>query len=267
MDPEHLDANRRMWDERVPLHVPSALYDVDGFLAGSSRLRPFEREEMGDVSGRSMIHLQCHFGLDTLSWAREGARVTGLDFSEPAIAAARELASKAGIAARFLVGDVLEAASVLGERFDIVYTGLGALCWLDDLERWATQVRDLLVPGGLLYLVEFHPITDIFGDDRLEVVEPYFDDGRAYRDESSGTYTDPNAATTHNLNFTWTHPTSRVIGRLLDAGFRLERFEEHDFTLFKRFENLAGVPGTDHFRFPAGHPRLPLMYSIRARLT
>lgn len=266
MDPEHLDANRRMWDERVAIHVPSTLYDVDGFLAGASRLRPFEREELGPVRGRSMVHLQCHFGLDTLSWAREGARVVGLDFSEPAVAAARELALRANLEARFVIGDVLDAATILSERFDIVYTGLGALCWIDDLERWATQVRNLLAPGGTLYLVEFHPITDIFGDERLDVVEPYFDEGRAYRDDSPGTYTDPEAATTNNLSFTWTHPVSSVIERVIAAGFRLERFVEHDFTLFKRFENLKAAPGTDHFRFPADHPRLPLMYSIRARL-
>lgn len=266
MDREHLEANRLAWDERVPIHLPSTLYDVEGFLAGGSKLRPFERDELGPVAGRSMVHLQCHFGLDTLSWAREGARVTGLDFSEPAIIAARDLAAKAGLDARFVIGDVLDAATTLEERFDIVYTGLGALCWIDDLERWASQVRDLLVPGGTLYLVEFHPFTDVFADDRLEVAAPYFDDGRPYRDESSGTYTDRHAGTTHNVTYSWTHPISEVIGRLLDAGLHLDRFEEHDFTLFQRFPSLTPDAGTDHFRFPPDHPRLPLMYSLRASL-
>lgn len=191
MDPVHLDANRRMWDERVPLHLPSELYDVEGFLAGASRLRPFEQEELGAVEGRRLAHLQCHFGLDTLSWAREGAIVTGLDFSPAAIEAARTLATTTEIDATFTVGDVLEAATILDGPFDIVYTGTGAICWIDDLARWAREVAALLEPGGTLYLVEFHPLTDIFSDDSLEVTRSCFGSGRPCRDETSGIYADP----------------------------------------------------------------------------
>src|SRR4051794_13740348 len=130
--------NRALWDERVPIHVDSGFYDVAGFLAGGSTLRAFEIDELGDIDGRSLVHPQCHFGLDTLSWARRGARVTGLDFSRPAVEAARDVAARGGLEARFVDADVYDAPQALdGERFDIVYTGLGALNWLPDVAAWA----------------------------------------------------------------------------------------------------------------------------------
>ncbi|MAC19797.1 MAG: SAM-dependent methyltransferase [Phycisphaerae bacterium] len=263
MKPEHLDANRRHWDERVSLHAASDFYDVKGFLDGESTLRDFETEELGPVSGRSLLHLQCHFGLDSLSWARRGARVTGLDFSRTAIRAAEDLARRSGLDSSFVHGDVLNAARILGRRFDVVYTGLGAICWIDDLERWASQINALLHPGGTFYLVEFHPFTDVFGERDLTVEASYFNGGTPLRVEETGTYADPAAETTENLSFTWTHPVSTVINRLVESGLRLDRFEEHDYTIFPRFESLTPDPGTDVHRFPVGHPKLPLMYSLR----
>ena len=265
MDREHRDANRNMWDERVKIHVESDLYDVPGFLAGRNTLRDFEHGEIGPVEGRSLLHLQCHFGLDSLSWSRAGAIVTGIDFSEPAILAARDLAAQAGIDARFECCDVHDAAATLDRRFEIVYTGLGAICWLPDLEAWARQVVRLLEPGGRFYMPEFHPFTDVFHDRHLEVVESYFDDGEAFRDETPGTYADRDASTRHDLNFTWTHPVSTVISTLVRAGLVLESFHEHDFTLFQRFDSLQRGSEGDIHRFPGDHPRLPLMYSILMR--
>jgi 2-polyprenyl-3-methyl-5-hydroxy-6-metoxy-1,4-benzoquinol methylase len=265
MDSEYRRANQSMWDERVDLHVESDLYDVPGFLAGQSRLRDFEPVELGSVEGRTLLHLQCHFGLDTLSWARRGAIVTGLDFSEPAIRTARELAEQADLAATFEVCDVYESSTRLNRRFDIVYTGLGAICWIPDLTEWAREIARLLKPGGIFYMPEFHPVTDIFGEEDLAITESYFDEGKPYRDERSGTYTDPDAKTSANLSYSWTHPVSRVITSLLEAGLALESFVEHDYTVFPRFTALAAAPGTDVFRFPEGHPRLPLMYSLRMR--
>jgi 2-polyprenyl-3-methyl-5-hydroxy-6-metoxy-1,4-benzoquinol methylase len=265
MNSEHRHANRSMWDERVDLHVKSDLYDVPGFLTGQCRLRDFEPGELGPVEGKSLVHLQCHFGLDSLSWARRGAIVTGIDFSEPAIRTARELAEQTDLPATFEACDVFETSTRLGRRFDIVYTGLGAICWIPDLAAWAREIARLLKPGGIFYMPEFHPVTDIFGDADLAITESYFDEGKPYRDESSGTYTDPDAETSANLSFTWTHPVSRVITSLLEAGLTLESFVEHDYTVFPRFTALAADPGTDVFRFPDGHPRLPLMYSIRMR--
>ena len=142
---------------------------------------------MGDVAGRELVHLQCHFGLDTLSWARLGAQVTGLDFSQPAIAAACALATDLDLDATFVVSDVYDASAALGSTYDIVYTGIGALCWLPDIPRWAGVVRDLLRPGGVLYLVETHPMSDVLGDEDLVARYPYFHD-EAICDDSPGTY-------------------------------------------------------------------------------
>ena len=178
MEIDYLAVNRANWDERVPIHVASDFYDVAAFRGGAGTIREFELLEVGDVTGRDLVHLQCHFGLDTLSWARRGARVTGLDFSEAAMTKARELAEDAGIGARFVAADVYDAAEALGETYDIVYTGIGALVWLPDLTRWARTVASLLRPGGFLYLAEFHPFADILDDETgTTVTHDYFDHG------------------------------------------------------------------------------------------
>jgi 2-polyprenyl-3-methyl-5-hydroxy-6-metoxy-1,4-benzoquinol methylase len=257
------DLNRAWWDERVPLHVTSDFYDVEGFKAGGNTLRPFELEELGDVSGRSLVHLQCHFGLDTLSWARLGARVTGLDFSNPAVEAARAVAAETGLDAEFVTASVYDAPAALDERrFDIVYTGLGALNWLSDIERWAAVVADLVAPGGCLYLSEFHPIADIFGDDNLTIEHDYFQTEPLTFDDP-GTYVDREAHTAHNRTEEWVHPLGEVVSAVIEAGLAIELLHEHDYTLFPRWPFLE--QNGDSYRMPAGQPRLPLMYSLRAR--
>ncbi len=265
MDDRYRTANLEAWNELVDIHVESDFYDVPGFVAGGCTLRDFEIEEMGEVADHSLLHLQCHIGLDTLSWARRGARVTGLDFSRPAVDAAATIASSAGIDARFVTGDVLEASRVLDDRFDIVYTGLGALCWIDDLARWAHEVHALLRPGGRLYLAEMHPFTDVFAAESLEVRHHYFDRGVPFRDETSGTYANAEASTEKNTTYEWTHSVGEVMGSLLDSGLAIDRFSEHDFTVFQRFPNLRLDPNDRTYRFPSDHPRLPLMYSLRAK--
>ena len=148
---EWREANRASWDERVPIHASGEFYDVAGFRSGQERLRPFEISEVGDVTGKELVHLQCHFGIDTLSWARRGARVVGLDFSAPAIGEARRLAAELGLDADFVRSDVYDAPGSLGGRdFDVVYTGLGAINWLPDIRRWAGVAAALVRPGGFL---------------------------------------------------------------------------------------------------------------------
>jgi SAM-dependent methyltransferase len=266
------EVNRAWWDERVPIHVGSAFYDVEGFRAGGSSLRPFEPEEVGDVSGKRLVHLQCHFGLDSLSWARAGASVVGLDFSPPAIEAASELAKATGLDAMFVCADVYDAVEALGgERFEIVYTGLGAINWLPDIRRWARIVAELLEPGGILYLAEFHPFTWVFADDTLEIEYDYFHDpeGESFDDDEQGSYADVTIPTRSNATREWAHTISDVVSAVLGAGLRIELVNEFDYTLFPRFGHLerdtealgAGVV----YRQPQGTPRLPLMYSLRAR--
>ena len=257
--------NRASWDERVGIHVVSEFYDDPGFRAGRSSLRPFEVDEVGPVDGRTLVHLQCHFGHDTLSWARLGARVTGLDFSGEAVAFANQLAKDLELDADFVEADVYDAVAALGGRtFDVVYTGLGALIWLPDIERWAETVAALLEPGGFLYLSEFHPIIETMADDSLTVLYDYFTRPGGTRYEEAGTYTDGDAQTVNNVSYEWTHPVSSVITALLAQGLVLELFHEHDHTLWSRWPFLeAHDDGT--YRLPADQPRLPLMYSLRAR--
>ncbi len=271
MRDEHRELNRRWWDERVPIHTESEFYDVDAFKAGAQTLEPFELEEVGPVESKRLVHLQCHFGLGALSWARRGASVVGLDFSGPAIEAARELTALLDLDASFVAADLYDAVEALrGERFDVVYTGLGALNWLDDLPRWASIVVQLLSPGGFLYLSEFHPFADVFADEDLTVAYDYFHDPAGLRlADDGGTYADLEASTVHNATHEWAHPISEVLGAVLEAGLRLELFKEHDYTLSPRWPHLELDPDApvarNVYRQPEGTPHLPLIYSLRAR--
>jgi SAM-dependent methyltransferase len=258
-----LALNRANWDARVPIHAASRFYDLPGFVAGREELRPFELDEVGDVAGRTLLHLQCHIGTDTLAWARHGALVTGLDFSAPALETARSLARDIGAHdARFVESDVYNAqAALAGRVFDIVYTGLGALCWLPDLDRWARTVAALLAPGGFLYLAEFHPFADIFSDDGRRVEFDYFDTEPRVWDEDV-TYTDGTAHLESSVTVDFPHTLADVVNAVASAGLRLESLHEHDYTLFARFTDLEEADGK--YRLPAGRPRLPLIYSLRA---
>jgi SAM-dependent methyltransferase len=199
-------ANLARWDESTPLHAASDFYDLAGFRAGRDDIRPFELVELGSVAGLDLVHLQCHLGTDTLSWARHGARVVGLDFSSAAIAAARELALDCGIDAEFVCADVYDAPDALGHRsFDIVYTGIGALGWLPDLEGWAQVVNGLLRPGGALYLVEIHPIVlGVLGDGRT-LRHDIFDAPYVRWDEKGGPYAAPDASFVNTTTFERMH--------------------------------------------------------------
>ncbi|MFI9809653.1 class I SAM-dependent methyltransferase [Streptomyces sp. NPDC052301] len=259
--------NLAMWNERVPVHVAGEYYDLDGFRARPDVLRDFETAEVGDVTGKSLLHLQCHIGTDTLSWLRRGAaRVVGLDFSAPAVEAARALAADLGHGperAAFVTGDVYDAAGAVPEpSYDIVYTGLGALCWLPDIRRWAETAASLVAPGGFLYLAEFHPLTESLDDATgTRIVRDYFRRDAAVWDEP-GTYADPGAATVHNRSVEWQHTLGDVVSALAATGLRIEFLHEHDVSLFPRFENFEVRDG--YHRFPADHPRIPLIYSLKA---
>lgn len=253
-----------MWDERVPIHLTSPYYDLESFRDNPDSLRDFEPAELGDVTGKTLLHLQCHIGLDTLSWARRGARVTGLDFSPAANEAGRLLADEIGVDAEFVTSDVYEAPTALnGRRFDIVYTGVGALCWLPDMRRWAQTVADLLNEGGVLYLVEFHPAGDILDDATgSRLTGDYFSD-EALVYEFAGTYADSTADTRNNLQVEFRHSLGSILTAVAEAGLRLELFTEYPYTLFQRFENLEQDQAGRYHAATVG--KAPLMYSLRAR--
>ena len=257
-----MDLNRLWWDERVPIHLSSQFYDLEAFRAGKCTLMPEDVEEMGSVEGKRLVHLQCHFGLDTLSWARRGATVSGLDFSAPAVEAARAIARDLGIAADFVQADVYGAASALsGRRFDVVYTGIGAIAWLPDLDRWARVVESLLEPGGRLQLTEFHPFSWVLGDDGGRVINDYFARG-PFEDQSPGTYAERDAQTAHNHTLEWHHPLGEVVTAIARAGLRIERLRELETSAcpFWALERRG-----DFWVTPEGKPRTPLMYTLVAR--
>lgn len=263
-----LRLNRENWDDRVPIHVASDFYDVDGFRAGKDVLRDYEISEVGDVDGKRLLHLQCHFGLDTLSWARRGAVVTGLDFSTQAIEYARVLADDIGISnARFVAADVYSTEEVLpAEQFDVVYTGIGALVWLPDIPRWARVVAAMLTDGGTFYINEFHPLAVVLDEeDGKTVAHDYFRrEPQVF--EGGYTYTDSDRPLDDDtVAVEWTHPLGEVVTALADAGLRIEFLRERDATLFQRYSVLERDGAW--YRFPDRYPRIPQMYSIRATKT
>lgn len=265
-DDSYLDSNRTMWDELADLHAGTAYYDVAGFLAGRNVLNKLERTALeGEVAGRSLLHLQCHFGLDTLSWARLGARVTGVDFSPKAIALARRLAEQAGIDARFVESDVLRLPDVLDEQFDIVYTSYGALIWLPDLAPWGQVIARFLKPGGTFFIAEFHPFSYVFADaSDFRPTTPYWNRGAPveWRNEG-GSYADRDAPTTHPVSYEWPHALEEIFGALLAAGLRIEGFREYPFSVDKFYDAME-QDGDGYWRLTQHAESIPLMFSLRA---
>lgn len=268
---EYFDANRANWDDRVPIHWQPDGYDADGFIADPSllsRVVQDDRQHLPDLAGRRLVHLQCHFGKDTLSLARLGAEVTGVDFSEQAIAHARRLSDESGTSGRFVVSNVYDAAEALGgERFDIVYTGAGALNWLPDVRRWAVVVSSLLVPGGTFYIREGHPMLWTLdwreSDEMLVVRFPYFETVDPVPWDDDTTYAG-SGKLSHTRTYEWNHGVSEVLGALVDAGLRIDMFLEHRELLWQGTPHM--ILGADgRYRLPE-HQRdlVPLMYSIRA---
>lgn len=259
-----IEANRARWDEAAPLHAISDFYDLDGFRSGRDDLHPFELDELGTpVAGLDLVHLQCHLGTDTLSWARQGANVVGLDFSAPAIEAATALAADCGLPAEFVCADVYDAAAVLGRSFDVVYTGIGALNWLPDIVGWAEVAASLLRPGGVVYLVEIHPLVVGVVHDGRTIGEDLLDASYERWDDEGGTYAAPDENLANTVTYEKVHAVSEVGSALLGAGLTLELLHEHAVSKAPWPWCERGTDGL--YRLPAGWPRYPLTYSLRAR--
>ena len=253
---QYFELNREGWDRRAQAHFGSRFYDVEGFLGGATSLREIELAELRDVAGKRLLHLQCHFGLDTLSWARLGAHPTGVDISPVAIEKARELAANIGEEATFVCSDVYGYDRGEAEPFDIVFTSYGAVCWLPDITRWAGLIASNLSPGGTFYMVEFHPINDLLaGYSYFSKVEPDI--------EESGTYTE-NGADVVGTFAVWAHPMGNVIEALVDAGIQIEYVREYPFSPYDCFEGLEErEPGRFYLQYK-GHD-VPLVYSLKGR--
>jgi SAM-dependent methyltransferase len=267
---EHLRTNLANWEARVPIHTGPRGYDLQRLVddpAALSDVVAFDAPHLGDLTGRRVVHLQCHIGTDTLSLARLGGEVTGVDFSPSALAAARDLADRAGPPVRWVEAAVDDVPARLPETFDLVYTGVGAIDWLPSVRRWAAIVADLLAPGGRLYLREGHPMLmtlDDERDDRSLVVEyPYFEQPEPSRWESPVSYTGSDEPVAQPVTYEWNHGLAEVVQAVLDAGLRLTRLAEHRELEWPFFPWMERTP-RGGFVLPDRPERLPLMYTLEA---
>lgn len=268
-------ANIVLWDEWTEVHKGSAMYDLAGFKKGRSSLKGVELDEVGNVGGKTLLHLQCHFGMDTLSFARMGARVTGVDFSARAVRLANSLRSEVGMReseAKFVWSDIYDLESKMGGRFDIVYTSYGVLAWLRDLDGWGSIIARFLRPGGFFYMVELHPFLNCFDQDspdpsRLGVMFPYFPRRSGpTRWETHGSYADRTAHVKQRFSYQYDHPLSDVVSALTRHGLQIEFLHEFPFCYQQVFPWLIQKKGSDRWAFPAGVPSIPLLFSVKARL-
>jgi SAM-dependent methyltransferase len=262
MDP-HIEANRRLWDVWTHVHARSDFYRVEAFKAGESSLKHIELRELGAIAGRSLLHLQCHFGLDTLSWARLGAHATAVDLSPEAIRVARSLAHELGLPAEFHCAELTGLPSVLQGSFDVVFTSYGVLAWLPDLKRWADIIAQYLKPGGVFYMIEFHPILGMFDDEGRELCYSYFADPQPLAAEATKSYA---GKETHEpiTHYQWNHSLGEVITALVAAGLRIEFVHEFPYSVYGCYHFLVEI-APEKFVMKDHPEGMPLLFSIRAR--
>lgn len=268
---EYVRSNRALWNEWVDINARSDFYGLEEFRQGGTKLRPYELDEVGDVRGKTLLHLQCHFGMDTLSWAREGAIVTGADFSGRGIEVARSLAAELGIEATFVqVSDIYDLPDALQEQFDVVYTSRGALYWLPDMARWGQVVGHFVKPGGVFYVTEAHPFLMVLDDELdepyLRLRYPYWTRPEPLEFENVGSYADPSQPVTVPKEFGWSHSLGEIVTAVADAGLRIEFLHEFDFLEWPMPPLTAEGEDGLH-RLPPGkfgQGQLPLFFSLRA---
>ncbi len=258
---DYLNINKKLWDERVGIHYDSEFYDLKSFLKGKDSLNPIEIELLGDIKGKHILHLQCHFGQDTISLARRGAIVTGVDFSEKAIAKAKELNETLGTNAQFLVSDVYNLPENLTQKFDIVFTSYGVLGWLPDMKKWASVIEHFLKPNGELILVEFHPIVWMFNE-HFSKIDYGYNDAQPIVEESQGTYTNPKADI-KTKSVSWNHGLSSVIQPLIEKDLYITHFAEHNASPYNCFNHTVQT-GDNEFKIKGLEDKIPMLYSVKA---
>jgi SAM-dependent methyltransferase len=271
---DYRTVNRASWDERAPAHAASPGYSLDEFRSDPTFLSyvvQFDVPRLGDLAGLRGVHLQCHIGTDTISLARLGARMTGYDFSPAALAEARKLSDEIGAGVDFVEGDLYDAVDKLGEgQFDLVFTGIGALCWLPDIRRWASVVVRLLRPGGRLFIREGHPmlwaLADVREDGLLVVEHPYFETDEPIVWDEGGTYVETDVEFVHNVTHEWNHGLGEIVTSLLDQQMDITMLEEHDSVPWEALPGqMSKVPGSAHeWRLTDRPERLAHSYTLQA---
>lgn len=264
---DFINTNHQLWNAWTTLHETADFYDLPGFKAGNSSLRLIERAELTEVAGCSLLHLQCHFGLDTLSWARKGAIVTGIDFSDRSIALAQSLSTELEIPATFVCSDIDHAPNVLSGPFDIVFTSYGVLAWLRDLDRWAQVIAHFLKPNGIFYIVDDHPFMRTLSagaSGALVVANSYFFAEEPSRIEARGSYAAPGDEQTPLRHwYIWYHSMGEILAALIGAGLQIEFLHEFPFAMRAKFPGMErGADGVWRF---TKRPMIPLLFSLQAR--
>ncbi|MCG8474838.1 MAG: class I SAM-dependent methyltransferase [Cytophagales bacterium] len=259
-DPDFISVNKSLWNEKTPYHLESDFYDNDSFLEGRNSLNEIELALLEDVKGKKILHLQCHFGQDTLSFARMGAQVTGIDFSDKAIQVANRMAEKLDLDAQFICCNVLEIDKHITGQFDLIYTSYGAICWLPELDTWAKNISKMLKPDGKFMIVEFHPAVWMFDYDFKKVNYSYFNRD-AIIEEEEGTYAKTDAPIKHEA-YNWNHSIGELVRSLTSQDFLIDHFEEYDYSPYDCFKHT--VRSEKGFQIKGIEGKLPIIYSLTA---
>jgi SAM-dependent methyltransferase len=258
---DYLNINKATWNNKTDVHIASDFYDNEGFLNGKSTLQSIELDLLGDINGKKILHLQCHFGQDTMTFSRMGAKATGIDLSDRAIEKAREFAQQLNLDTTFICCDIYDLPNHLDEKFDIVFTSYGTIGWLPDLDKWANVVSHFLKPNGKFIFVEFHPVVWMFDDYFKEVHYNYFNVETIIEDES-GTYAD-RYSDIKAQTITWNHPTSEVLNALINSGLELKSFNEYDYSPYNCFKETEEFE-PNKFRIKHLENKIPMVFSIVA---
>lgn len=256
---DYIELNKQTWNNKVDVHVNSDFYEQENFINGKNTLPQTDLIAIGDVKGKTILHLQCHFGQDSLSLARLGAKVIGVDFSDKAIAKAKELNNQLGLDAEFICCDVYETLQHITEKFDIVYTSYGTIGWLPDLDKWANVISNALKPNGKFVFFEFHPVVWMYDDNFEEIFYNYFK-SEPIKEEFTGTYADKDSEII-SKTISWNHSLSEVFQALLKQNISIEHFEEFDYSNYSCFNDMEEFE-KGKFRIKKLSNKIPMMYSI-----
>lgn len=257
----YIEKNRQLWNTRTAVHLTSAFYEQAGFLSGKTTLKEIELKLLGDIKGKSVLHLQCHFGQDSISLARMGARVVGVDLSDKSIETAKKLAEQTASDAQFKCANIYDLNKYPAQLFDIVFTSYGTIAWLPDLEPWASIISQYLKPGGKFIIAEFHPVVWMFDNEFSEITYRYFN-GEPIEETENGTYADTSADIITEA-ITWNHGLSEVISALMKNDLVIDSFDEYDYSPYNCMRHMEEAePGK--FRISKFGDKIPLVYSVSA---
>lgn len=263
MKPEdnYVEINKHSWNNKVDIHLNSEFYNLDGFLKGQTSLNSIELGKLGDLTGKSILHLQCHFGQDTISLSRLGANATGVDLSDKAIENAKRIAQETQSNAKFICCDIYDLPKHLDEQFDIVFTSYGTIGWLPDLDKWAKVISRFLKPNGQFVFVEFHPVVWMFDDNFDKIGYRYFNSG-AIVETVEGTYAEKNADLSQSYVM-WNHGISEVLNSLINNGLEINSLDEFDYSPYNCFNKTIEFE-PNKFRIEHLDDKIPMVYSLVA---